>query len=351
MMAAGHVVVVGIVCLLVGSFLNASGIRKTALGQPVGLKRDIATFFADPLYDLSHTLYLDRLRYEIQDAAGRGGDDDVDLTLPSPTTTNPTAPTTTTEPRQAFTPARRLRLWIGGDSLAKTPGESIINAAGLLGVVEVPGGGVDYRVATGLARPEVYNWPAHLLEVKNTQNPDAFLLTIGPNDDQSLTGEGGTGPFGSPEWEAEYRRRVGGLLDALTGDHQHKVFLIGAPIIRDVERSETRYKLINNIYKTEAEKRPGLVYYVDIYRMFQTPEGGYTDYLTNSDGSVVQVRELSDGIHFTRAGGDRIAEKVVAQMMKVYDLTSWQKAVTTTTGPGRTPRSPGTSGEANTQGQ
>ncbi len=49
----------------------------------------------------------------------------------------------------------------------------------------------------------------------------------------------------------------------------------------------------------------------------------------------MQVR-TPDGIHFTRAGGDMIAEKVIKTMQETFDLTSWQKdlpATTTTTAP------------------
>jgi hypothetical protein len=329
-MAAGHVFIAGIVALLVGALLNAPGLRKTALNQPVGWRRDLARFVAEPLYDLSHALYFDRLRIGIQDIAGREGSDDVDLTLPSPTTTTPATPTTTAAPRERFSPSKRLKLWIGGDSLSVTPGESFINFAGLIGIIDVVGHAVDGHVATGLARPEQLNWPAFLLDVKKRDNPDVFVLTIGPNDDQTLTGEGGTGPFATDAWDVEYRRRVGGLMDELTGDGKHKLFLIGAPIIRDTNRSETRYKIINRIYRTEAAKRPGLVYYVDIYDMFRGPDGGYADYLTSRDGSVVQVR-LGDGIHFTREGGNRIAQKILDRLLRVYDLTSWQKNVPTST--------------------
>lgn len=329
-MAAGHIFLAGFVALMVGALLNAPGLRKTALNQPVGWRRDIARFFAEPLYDLSHALYIDRLRVGVQDIAGRSGSDDVDLTLPGPTTTTPSSPKTTAPPKQVFSPSRRLKLWIGGDSLAVTPGESFINLAGLVGVIDIVGQGVDGHVATGLARPEQLNWPAYLLDVKKRDNPDAYVLTLGPNDDQSLTGEGGTGPFASDAWKTEYRRRVGGLMDELTGKGKRKLFLIGAPIIRNVERSETRYRIINGIYKSEAAKRPGLVSYIDIYDMFRGAGGSYVDYLTNRDGSVVQVR-AGDGVHFTREGGNRIAQKILTQLLRVYDLTSWRKDVATTT--------------------
>ena len=69
-MAAGHVVVVLLVAAIVGSLLNAAGIRKTANGQPVGVRRDVARFFAEPLYDISHALQIDELRKGIQSIAG-----------------------------------------------------------------------------------------------------------------------------------------------------------------------------------------------------------------------------------------------------------------------------------------
>src|SRR5689334_19185799 len=199
-LAAGHVIVVALVCLLVGGLLNAAGIRKTALGQDVGTKRDVSKLFADPLYDVSHFLQIDQLRQGLKNALGRGSDDDVDLSLPSPTTT--TVPTTTagggtagstpatTQPvkKRAFSPAQPMSLWVGGDSLSITPGESIINIAPSTGVINITGNATDGHVATGLARPEVFNWPAHMAQVAATDNPAVYVLTIGSNDDQTLTG-------------------------------------------------------------------------------------------------------------------------------------------------------------------
>jgi hypothetical protein len=328
-MAAGHVVLVGLVALLVGSLLNAAGIRKTALGQPVGIRRDIATFFANPLYDVSHFLHIDRLRVGLQDILGRDGDDDVDLSLPSPIIDSngpPAATTTTTAPprKRAFSPATPMTAWVGGDSLSVTPGESFVNVAPTTQVINIANNFVDGHVATGLARPEIFNWPAHMVDVINADNPDTVVLTIGSNDDQTLTGDGGGAPFGSADWIVEYTRRVGGMMDAITGDNKRVLFWIGVPIMRNLERSEQRYRIINDIYRTEAEMRPGRVVYVDTYDRFSAPGGGYADYL---DG--VQVR-TPDGVHFSRAGGDQLAQVVLDAMNRVFDLTSWESSVTTT---------------------
>jgi hypothetical protein len=317
-----------VVALIVGALLNAPGIRKTALGQDVGAKRDVATFFADPLDDVSTFFLLDRPRAALQWAIGRSGDDDVDLTLPSPTLVDvgePKAP----PPKRAFSPEDQVRMYITGDSLAITPGESLINlglATGVIGLL----GPVDGHVASGLARPEVFNWPAYLAEVIPPLDADAVVLAIGSNDDQTLTGEGGVGPLGSPEWDVEYRRRVGGLMDSVTANGKTALFWVGIPPMRNTERYETRYRHINDIVKSEAEKRPGKVVWVDAAAVLSPFGGGYADYLENPDGSVVQVR-AGDGIHFTRAGGDRIAEAVLAAMRTTFDLESWKSAPSTTT--------------------
>lgn len=333
---------VAAIALLVGSLLNAPGIRKTALGQEVGWRRDVSTFLGDALYDVSHTVGLDLPRRALKDIIGRSDDDDVDLTLPSPTlpTTvggEPKAP----PPVESFSPSNQLAIYVAGDSLAETPGQSVVNqglATGVMGLL----GPVDSRVSTGLARPEVFNWPAYLDGLASV--PDALVLTLGSNDDQSLTGEGGTGPFGTQEWQAEYRRRVGGLMDLVTGKGT-TIFWVGIPPMRNAARFDEKYRLINDIARTEAERRPGKVVYVDTVPVLSAPGGGYADYLGNLDGTIVQVRS-GDGIHFTRAGGDRIAAAVLAAMRATFDLESWQNPTTTTTS---APATTGSAGSTSTR--
>jgi len=327
-MAAGNVVLVLVIAAIVGSLLNAAGIRKTANGQPVGVRRDVARFFAEPLYDISHALQIDELRKGVQAIAGRSGDDNINTSLPDPLTTdtNPDGtPVSTTAPakKQAFSPTKRLKVWVGGDSLSITPGESFVNLAPGTEVMDVANNFVDGHVATGLARPEVFNWPDHMRDVIATDQPNAVVITLGSNDDQNLTGEGGVGPFGSPEWMTEYRRRVGGMMDAITANSDRVLFWLGVPVLR--ARSEDRYNPINQVFREEAAKRPGRVVYIDLDTPFRGPDGGYADYVND-----VQVR-TPDGIHFTRAGGDQVAQMVIDAMNKTYDLQSWRSKVTTTT--------------------
>jgi hypothetical protein len=107
-------------------------------------------------------------------------------------------------------------------------------------------------------------------------------------------------------------------------------------MMRNEERSETRYRIINDIYQEEAAKRAGRVYYLDVYERFRDENGSYTDFI---DG--VQVR-TPDGIHFSREGGDQIAQAVIDTLNEAYDLTSWRSErprtapTTTPTGPATT---------------
>ena len=65
--------------------------------------------------------------------------------------------------RVVFTPRNKLRLWIAGDSLVITPGYAIYRAFGQNEAVQKLGD-VDGRVATGLTRPDVFNWFSHVSE-------------------------------------------------------------------------------------------------------------------------------------------------------------------------------------------
>ena len=332
-LAVGKVLVVMIVAALVGGLLNAAGIRKTAASQPVGIRRDLARLVAEPLYAVSHTLRIDEVRKGIQSVTGRSGDDDIDSELPDPKVRADAPPPP--PQKRAFSPFVPARTWVGGDSLSITPGQSFVTAAPVTQVVDVVGGDVDGRVATGLARPEVFNWSQHIADVIAADDPDAMVLTIGSNDDQTLTGDGGGQQYGTAEWVDEYRRRVGGIMDQVTGDGRRVLFWLGVPPIRT--RADDRYQPINDIVREEAAKRPGRVVFVDLDQRFRGPDGGYADYLDD-----VLVR-TPDGIHFSRAGGDVVAGMVLEAMGRAFDLTSWRTTTTTTrvSGSTTTTRVPG----------
>jgi hypothetical protein len=329
-LTAGHALVTAVLALALGTLLDAPGLHKAAYNQSAGTQRDVALALTGPLATVSHALLLDRPRKALQSVLGRSGEDTIDTAIvipsppanPSPVPARPTSKTP--PPRLAFGPGKRLRLWVAGDSLVITPGLAIVRAAGK--AIQPVGGGPDGHIATGLERPDVFNWFTHITDKLRTLKPDAVVFDLGGNDDHGyMTGlpkgvevDG----FGTPSWTTEYRRRVGGIMDTVTRAHAFLVW-IGLPITRD-EAQTRRFDTINAVVESEARKRKGRVAFVDTYATFASDTGGFAQYLTNASGDKVLVR-APDGVHFEPAGGDMIARLVLHQLNEAFDLTGWRK--------------------------
>jgi uncharacterized protein len=328
--SAGSAVVVSLAALLLSALLNAPGIEKSAQIQPEGWKRDAALAVTGPLEGISHALLLDRPRQGLKAVLGRSDDDEIDTAVALPEQPPPPAPPAAEPPpppkREKFSPARPLRVWIAGDSLVVVPGESFLRAAAANPAIERTGQ-VDGRIASGLERPDVFNWFTHVRDVMEARKrPRAVVVMFGGNDDHGfMTGlpEGTRiDTFGSSSWQAEYRRRVAGLMDTVTRRGGYIVW-IGLPISHDAEQTR-RYDAINAIVQSEAARRPGRVAYLDTYFFFAGDDGGFTQYVTDSSGSLVKMR-ADDGVHFERPAGDLIAGKVLELLEARFDLTSWRE--------------------------
>ncbi len=322
--------IVSLAALLVGVLLNAPGIEKSAQIQSEGWKRDVALAVTEPLEDLSHALLLDRPRQALKSVLGRSDDDDIDTAVavpgqPSEPPSGEPSPSPLPPKRQRFSPERPLRLWIAGDSLVIVPGESLLRATASNRAIESTGG-IEGRIASGLERPDVFNWFTHMREALRKQKPRAVVVMFGGNDDHGfMTGlpEGiQITSFGSSSWTREYRRRVGGMMDTVTRRGAYLVW-IGLPITHDREQTR-RYDTINAIVQAEAARRPGRVAYLDTYFFFAGGDGGFAQYVTDSSGKLVKMR-ADDGVHFERAAGDLITGKVLDLLEGRFDLTSWRK--------------------------
>jgi uncharacterized protein len=340
--SAGHALVVCVLALAIGLLLDAPGIHKSAYNKPDGWQRDVALALTGPLADVSHALLLDRPRKGVQALVGRSDADeiDTDLGLPAPAPSQtPTGATTggpapsvapprpkLAAPRKlAFSPKRKLRLWVAGDSLVITPGYAILRAAGSSPAIESVGG-VDGRIATGLTRPDVFNWFDEIRQSVKKLRPRAVVLAFGGNDDKAyMTGlpEGvSIGEFGGWGWRKEYARRVGGLMDVINRAGAFVIW-IGLPQTSSSEQTQ-RFDVVNAVVEKEARKREGRAAYIDTYTMFAGDDGGFTEYLPDGSGRLQKVR-AADGVHFEREGGDMIARVVLKELNREFDLTSWRK--------------------------
>jgi uncharacterized protein len=341
---AARALAVTALALLLAALLNAQNIYKSVYNQPEGTQREVALAFAGPLREVSMALRLDRPRAWVESATGRRhATIDTEIVLPPPppavidTTPVEGAPPTgegrgpaVTGPEQpepprrpVFTPDEPMRLWVAGDSLVITPGYAVYRALDQNDAVDIVGD-VDGRVATGLTRPDVFNWFRHVDEEVREKKLDAVVLSFGGNDDHEyMTGAPkgvSIGEFGDAAWTKEYRRRVGGLMDTANRAGAVVVWL-GLPITSDGAQSR-RFRLMNKAVEAEAARRPETVVYVDEYSLL-SDDGGYAPYLAGDDGRLVKVR-ADDGVHLERAGGDLVARQVVRELRRIVDIWSWR---------------------------
>lgn len=306
--------------LLVAALLQAEGLRKQAEIQPSGFQRDLALHVTRPLVGVSRTLHLTTPRHELQVALGRENEDTIDtrvhLNLPPPAgplrrgTSTPSGKRHVQPAKPAFTASKPLRIWVAGDSLAEVPGQALERVSDpAVSVV-----GVESRLSTGLARTDLYNWFTRIQEVQAQLKPNVVVFSFGADDAHDYMGGAHVGPFGSPSWIAEYRRRVDGVTRELNVGGIYVVWL-GLPI-PDGPGFKKSFPVVNTILESVASKHAQHATYVDTWHMLDDFHGRYTAYL-RVHGKLTLLR-LPDGVHYTAAAGDLIAAQTLKQLRAVF---------------------------------
>jgi hypothetical protein len=316
---AGHAILAMLVAFSLASIFNADSMLQTAQTQKLGSKRhSFGVAIMRPIHAVSDFLHLDRPRRRIDEALGHESPKpkkkEADP-FAAPSTTRPPGVTTgTTKATRYETLTVSLThpatIFVAGDSLSFEFGTSLYRiAAGRKVYRAAEGATVDFKVSSGLARPDYFNWPAELSRQVARLNPQLVVLMLGSNDNQPLLArDGKTYSFGTDGWKREYHRRVGAVMDQLIARNRWVVY-VGVPIL--ATRNE-QWPIINTVIREEAAKRSRAVY-VDSFSLFQDPNGNYTQYLPNDKGQLVQVR-TPDGIHFQRAGADLLARETLRVM-------------------------------------
>ena len=307
--------------LAIAGVLDAEGLRKQAETQPQGFQRRLAIAVTRPLVDVSRTLHLTTPRHELQVAIGRENEDRIDTAvhLNVPPSTHPPRPPRRQHghARPVFTPEHPLRVWAAGDSLAAVPGQALQRVSGAIDVVRV-----ESRLSTGLARPDLYNWFSRIQAAPAELRPRVAVFSFGADDAHDFMSgvpAGKTvGPLGSPSWSAEYRRRVDGVTRELNARGIHVVWL-GLPIPAG-RRFAQSFPVVNRVLRSVVSAHPRASTYVDTWGLLAGSHGRYTPYL-RVHGKLTLMR-LPDGVHYTAAAGDLVAQRLLQQLASVYDIRS-----------------------------
>ncbi len=317
--------VVLVICFGVASLLGSRHLERTAKGLPFGTKRTVLVDLAKPLQAFSAALFLDIPGRLLDDALGRAGAAGRPelkgiarrgrrSTVPSSRGAPP--------PVHVFTHGDPLVLYIAGDSMVGMLGQSLVRISEASKLVQAT---LDYHIATGLCRPDYFDWPLRLRAEMHGLAPDAVVLQWGGNDLQAMQVGNHYVVFPTPAWEKEYRRRIDQVLKIVRARGRH-IYWLGQPVMRSPEMSR-KLAILNGIYRSETAGSPDVTY-VDTWSMLADAQSGFSAYLPDAQGRMELVRE-SDGEHLTAAGGDRVAWAVWPMIKKDFGLGRKSPAAST----------------------
>ena len=205
--------------------------------------------------------------------------------------------------------AKASRIFILGDSLMKgltfalqgelnkQPGVSTRSCA---------------EIGTGLARLDLFNWHQKISEYTKEFHPDTAVVWMGGNDSQPLKTMRGVLQPGTPEWSAEYGRRVGMAMDLLIGGGVQRIFWLELPDVRD-DKLQGDVAVVRAIQAKEVKLR-GEVTLLPVRQMLSMTPGKYTQFLI--DGGVPVDVRAEDGAHLNAKGAKYVAAKVTPLILR-----------------------------------
>jgi hypothetical protein len=304
-LSAGAVLAAMLLGFFVAGLLDAKAIETGVKGKPLGTARSVQLALLKPMVVLSGALQLDRPAEALNAMLGRGETKHHSIAEVK-------AEVKPKWPRQ-ITRKAPLRLYIVGDSMAQVFGSSLENLAEATHLIKAK---LDYKVSSGLSRPDFFDWPQRMIDQIVEFDPDATAVLFGANDGQNVLFKGKVLEVGSNAWQEVYAKRVGKAMDILTKGGR-RAYWVGNPIMRDSGYRE-RISMMDHIYEAEAKKHPGVTY-IPTWALFATEKGSYAEYLPDASGDPVLMR-APDGIHLTRAGGDRMAQATLDVIEKDWGI-------------------------------
>ena len=213
---------------------------------------------------------------------------------------------------RTVTPEVPLRTYVAGDSQATFLGHALYSGR-VRGLLEITRGD---RIATSLARPDYFNWPAEAQKVAETDDPELIVFFLGANDWQDMvSGEDARLRRGTEEWRQEWGWRLFVTLEVLKSEHRHVVWVGQPPMRSDPFREGA--PVLNEIAREVIAGRDDATM-IDIWEMFGG-DGEYREQVIGPDGEEFRARQ-NDGVHLHREASEWVADLVVDVVARRWDL-------------------------------
>lgn len=168
---------------------------------------------------------------------------------------------------------------------------------------------IRFNEESGLARPEVYDWPGTVPKILENNAYDIIVVMIGANDRQMIKSGNERFAFNSDGWVKAYKEQVDRLIDALLPSGARIIF-VAPPPMQEADY-DAAIRTIAAIQRKAVEDRG--IQYIDLRAQLTTPDGQYTDMGQDETGTVKKLR-ASDGVSFFKAGNNRMAQLVIATL-------------------------------------
>ena len=203
-------------------------------------------------------------------------------------------------------------------------------AGGVLdGLVEAFG--ADTRLTVQKPIKEIYGLMSGDFEAKakaleealNSGNFNIAVVMVGEDDRVSWKKpDGKRAPIVSPEWTAEYSRRMDRIMKIVRRKNAG-VYWIGLPNLARPDADE-QAKAMNDVIRERAYLNG--MKFIDAYAGFLDENGAYSAYGPDLSGKIRVLRQ-ADGVHFTAAGNRNLAHFVEKELRRDLNQAKANRAV------------------------
>ncbi|PSR20581.1 MAG: DUF459 domain-containing protein [Sulfobacillus acidophilus] len=215
-------------------------------------------------------------------------------------------------------PSHPLKILVIGDSLGEDLQDGLIDIAGPSSAITVIPAAVG---STGLANVAYYNWPKVLEQDLTRDHPQVVIILIGGNDAVGFLQNGQPVEFGTALWRADYGDRVASIIRE-SRQAGADIVWVGLPLMAQGSVLPNSYMHeLNAVYAAQVARNPGVATFIPTWSLFRTPNGQFAEYLTDSQGQSVMVRD-PDGVHIAPpAGQELIAAYVLSHLTHLAHIS------------------------------
>jgi hypothetical protein len=196
------------------------------------------------------------------------------------------------------------RVLVLGDAIGGGLGAGLTRVSDPTGLYDVQ---IRFNEESGLARPEVYDWPATVSKILASNSYDVIAVMLGANDTQNIRVDGARIAFGEPGWEEAYGAQLDRMLEQLKAANA-RIIWMPPPPMRDPSY-DSNMKQIAAIQRQRVEKA-GFIF-LDLRPELSGPDGSFTDAGPDDTGTVTRLRGR-DGVSFYKAGNNRMGQLLLA---------------------------------------